>query len=324
LGKGTGGGRNKTQPREKPDARDLPHEQETIQPSSPVPPQKYVKKDNVEAKDQEPPSPSLSASTSRFDVHGLMHAKKEPGLQATHDDLFPTPLTHGLNQVKKEPGTHQASPLHSRTAPLPATVAQGSIQVKKEPGTHQAPNDDAVSTTSRTTGAAQKQAKGFPYAHEPHEPHTDQHDGDSGSHSTELPVEKGCLQDAFVATADPDVATANKAMRALEQAFGTNHYLTRHAYNEVLKLQASHRSTMWDVPTHIAMHNLAHKQLKLEKTLSTQIGFLCQAKQEHENTIMEIERIEATITKVRLAIRVKQDQKNHLLYLSNFYHTASQ
>jgi hypothetical protein len=61
------------------------------------------------------------------------------------------------------------------------------------------------------------------------------------------------------------------------------------------------------------MHLLEHKQLKLEKLLTTQVGLLQQTKQEHDDTSKKISTIETSITKWRHLIQIKQDQKKDLL-----------
>jgi hypothetical protein len=119
-------------------------------------------------------------------------------------------------------------------------------------------------------------------------------------------------QDIYVEETDPDVPTATKAMRVLEQAYGTNHYLTRHAYHELLRVQALDKTVEWEVPTFIAMHGLAYNQAKLEKKLSIQVEFLRQAKDQQEYNNKEIYMLEATMAKIQTQVRFMADQRHDL------------
>jgi hypothetical protein len=119
--------------------------------------------------------------------------------------------------------------------------------------------------------------------------------------------------ESYVKTKDPDVATATKAMRVLEQAYGTNHYLTRHSYHEVLHIQGRDKAREWQVPTYIAAGRLAHKQAKLDKKLSRQIDLLRQAKNHQEDINKDMDGMVATIGSINTDIRFLEDQRHDLL-----------
>jgi hypothetical protein len=103
------------------------------------------------------------------------------------------------------------------------------------------------------------------------------------------------------------------AMRVLEQAYGTNHYLNRHSYHELLRIQGRDKTREWDVPTYIAAGRMADKQAKLEKKLARQIDLLRQAKIHQEDIKKDMEAMVATIGSTKTGIRYLVDQRQDLL-----------
>jgi hypothetical protein len=113
-----------------------------------------------------------------------------------------------------------------------------------------------------------------------------------------FPFEEGETMDLdgenYVEPGEPDSTTAAKAMRFVEQTYGTNHFLTKNAYQEVLRIQALEEAKAHDVPIHIAMGRLAHKLAKLEKKLGRQADFMQQAKEEYEQAEKRMADLAAT------------------------------
>jgi hypothetical protein len=102
-------------------------------------------------------------------------------------------------------------------------------------------------------------------------------------------------------------------MRLVEQTYGTNHFVTKSAYQEVLCTQAPEEAKAHDVPIYVAMGRLAHKLAKLEKKLAHQGDFMQQAKDEFEQAEKRMADLAATTADIEADIRATEAERDELL-----------
>jgi uncharacterized caspase-like protein len=122
-----------------------------------------------------------------------------------------------------------------------------------------------------------------------------------------------------VETNEPDSVSAVKEMRIIEETYGTNHALTKSAYQEVLRIQAIEDAAMAQVvPDHIAMGRLARILSDLEDKRAHQAQAVQQAKDgfgKAERSLAECTAIAAGIDEDITTIEAERDQ---LLLRSHF------
>jgi hypothetical protein len=118
--------------------------------------------------------------------------------------------------------------------------------------------------------------------------------------------------ESYVEPGEPDSTTAAKAMRFVKQTYGTNHFLTKSAYQEVLRIQALGEAKAHDVPIHIAMGRWVHKLAKLEKKLGRQADFMQQAKEEFEQAEKRMADLATTTADIEADIRASEAEHDDL------------
>jgi hypothetical protein len=82
----------------------------------------------------------------------------------------------------------------------------------------------------------------------------------------------------FIELCEPDSAGALRALRFVEDAYGTDHPLTKDAHKELIRIQALEEAKAQDVPIHISMGKLALRLSNLDAKLAQQADLMHQAK----------------------------------------------
>jgi hypothetical protein len=119
--------------------------------------------------------------------------------------------------------------------------------------------------------------------------------------------------DGFTELCEPDSGGALRALRFVEDTYGTDHPLTKNAHKELVRIQASEEAKAQDVPIHISMGRLALCLSNLDNKLCQQADFMQQARDEYEKAEERIADLAATTADIEAEIRTTEQERDNLI-----------
>jgi hypothetical protein len=121
-------------------------------------------------------------------------------------------------------------------------------------------------------------------------------------------------------SSEPDSATAAKALRVVEEIFGTEHFLTKNGHQELLRIQALEEANIPEVPIHVAIGDVAFRLDKLTRKLERQAALMVHATHQHHQAEERISELASNMAGTETEIRHTQAERHNLLaacHLSN-------
>jgi hypothetical protein len=110
----------------------------------------------------------------------------------------------------------------------------------------------------------------------------------------------------------PNSEAANKAMRCIEEIYGTNHFLTKNAHREFLRIRAEEEAGS-TVPFHEQLRSLGLKLHQMESDLASHVALVHQAEATHRKATTRLADLTTTTADITDQIHTIQAQKDLLV-----------